>query len=451
LAYKINILSVKKASAVGAVLRDRLFQGASMSAFNCAVRMLAGIWLTPLLLRYLGVQGYGQWVLLLNILTFLYFFDAGIFPVLRNRMAGAAAKGNARAFRAYAFTSFVIGGCVSLVGLLAVAPALAITKWTLPELLNVKGGHAAVFGVVIFGALGTAFYCVDTILLSQLRFRLFRIGDLIANILYVVGTLLVVRWGGGLFWLVVAYLVPRIFTRLVFALGDLRTFWCFTGCSRLRCLRILRLSAAASVQYSGVKVAEIVMASAPAFLIERFGGINDVASFGAHMRVAVVPNLLVVSVLPVFWSHLTDRFARGNFQEVKRLYYLALGTVLLGFAGWLLCIGLASQLVNDYLFAGAIAFNWDTMGLLLAFYLIQTLALVAQTIVNSRSRFGITLRVTVSCAVACLIFSFGLRNHVTALPSVLGGFTLGWFLLGLLPGHFFVSKICRGTGAARSE
>jgi hypothetical protein len=243
--------------------------------------------------------------------------------------------------------------------------------------------------------------------------------------------------------LVTVYLFPRVAVRMYLACSTLREYWWTAACSKARCLRLLRLSSADAFRYSGVKISEIVMATAPAFLIEKFGDIQDVAEFGAHLRIAIVPNLIVVSVLPIFWSDLTNRFACGGFQEAKRLYYFSLGAVMLGFGGWALCIGLASRLVSEYLFAGKIAFHWVTMGWLLAYYLVQTLAQIAQTVANSRSRFGITLGLSIGCAVTCLCFAVGLSNWTTGMVAVLSGFTLSWLLAGFLPGHYFVCSLIR--------
>ena len=71
----------------------------------------------PLTIGYLGKERYGLWMITLSTLACVSFFDVGIMPNLKNRLAEAFAKNDDILFKKYSSAGVLIAGIIVLIGL----------------------------------------------------------------------------------------------------------------------------------------------------------------------------------------------------------------------------------------------------------------------------------------------------------------------------------------------
>jgi len=87
--------------------------------------------LVPLMIDYLGVEGYGIWVTLLSVMAWMSVFNRGLGNGIRNKLAESLAVDKIELARVYLSTGLMVLCFVSLLILLiliSVAPFLDLTK-----------------------------------------------------------------------------------------------------------------------------------------------------------------------------------------------------------------------------------------------------------------------------------------------------------------------------------
>jgi O-antigen/teichoic acid export membrane protein len=133
----------------------RFAGGLSLGYLQTFVVLVAGLWLTPFLLRQLGSHDYGLWLLASQVLAYLALMDLGVVALVPREVAFAVGQG--------AGVGDVVRRTVSLVAWQtpAVAVAAAVAVWWLPaewEPLRrpfavVAAGFVAAFPLRVFTAL----------------------------------------------------------------------------------------------------------------------------------------------------------------------------------------------------------------------------------------------------------------------------------------------------------
>jgi O-antigen/teichoic acid export membrane protein len=109
----------------------RFLGGLGLGYVQTAATILVGLWVTPFLLRRLGSNDYGLWLVGTQVLTYLALLDVGIVALVPREIAAAA--GRAGADRAQ--LQSLVGETASLVlwQLPAVALAGALIVWLMPS------------------------------------------------------------------------------------------------------------------------------------------------------------------------------------------------------------------------------------------------------------------------------------------------------------------------------
>ncbi len=111
---------------------QRFLQGVSLGYINLAATTLLGLWLTPFLLRRLGQQDYGFWLLCLQMTAYLGLLDLGVVALLPREIAYACGRAKAAGAERAAELSVVTRSTFQLVLWQLPLVALAgITAWFL--------------------------------------------------------------------------------------------------------------------------------------------------------------------------------------------------------------------------------------------------------------------------------------------------------------------------------
>lgn len=70
----------------------RIIKNIGISIIMKPISMLLTFIYTPLFLAYLGDEKYGVWAIIMNVVSWINYFDIGIGNGLRNRLAESVAK-----------------------------------------------------------------------------------------------------------------------------------------------------------------------------------------------------------------------------------------------------------------------------------------------------------------------------------------------------------------------
>ncbi len=198
--------------------KSRRFQRSIVSARN-VVASYAGtggeaavfLLLTPFMIRKLGLETYGLWVLTTALAEWLQLFDFGLREAVAKFAAAYQARSDARSVRSLAETalSFYLG-----MGCLALGAGVALTLLVLPRLLEgpseLHSATTALLILVASAAISLPANLAGGILEGLSRFdllNLFRVGHALLRLVLIVVAL---QFDMGLVGLALAELVGRI-------------------------------------------------------------------------------------------------------------------------------------------------------------------------------------------------------------------------------------------------
>mgnify|MGYP003329520709 CR=1 FL=1 len=183
----------------------RLARNTLLAATGRAVTLASWWWLTPLVLRALGAEGFAVWALFFALTGYLAALDLGLVQGTLRHVAAARQRGEVRAASAFVtlgVMGFVILGVLWLLLVLALrAPLLA---W-----LHVPEAQVAAADVAMRGGAAVVVLAgVANVLMAALqghdRFDLANALSLVVVTVHAAGVLLALRMGAGLPGLVVA-------------------------------------------------------------------------------------------------------------------------------------------------------------------------------------------------------------------------------------------------------
>ena len=93
----------------------RIIKNIGVSMIMKPISMLLSLVYTPLALAFLGEAKYGIWAIILNIVSWINYFDIGIGNGLRNRLAEAIALDDKEDAQKYVSTAYIGTSVLSLV------------------------------------------------------------------------------------------------------------------------------------------------------------------------------------------------------------------------------------------------------------------------------------------------------------------------------------------------
>jgi len=311
--------------------RRVLLGGSTLALLQNGIRMVIAFASVPLMIGYLGKERYGLWMITLTTLSFVNFFDAGLTPALKNRMAEAFGKQDSDRFRFYSSGSILLGLCILGVGLV-LSLFLPFVNWSyylkIADPVCRRETLPLILVVFVTTVIRVAFVQIETIYAARLQIALTKFYEIISSIfgflLLLVGIFLKV----GLPLLAFLIVVPRILSGFIL-LGRLYLYdkslilpepFAFP--------KLLKETIPMSMAFLGIKFCEMAIIMLPNLFIVHFLSLAKVTTFNVAYRLATVPLLVTTSILPVFWPVFTVAWSRGEKLWLrKRLTLLCVATL----------------------------------------------------------------------------------------------------------------------------
>ncbi|WP_373499472.1 lipopolysaccharide biosynthesis protein [Desulfococcus sp.] len=327
-------------------LRRSIFSGSFWGAAQSGIRMAIAVFSVPLTIGYLGRERYGLWMTALSLLSFVSFLDMGLFPTLLNRMAGAHARGDAAAFRAYSAAGLRIGAILCAAGAFISFGACAI-PWA--DLLNVSDPQARrEAGPLVCLLMGLSFAILGAAVLDHIYAARMEIATPKAwgTAASVTGFLLLIagiRMEAGLPALAALSLSPMLLYRGVLLVEILRKTPGLLIADPGTMTAVLKALMPASVMFMGIQCAAAVCSALPNLLVARSAGMAEVAEFSIVYRLFSMPLVLLAGVLPAFWPAFTAAWEKGDLGWLRRWLLGALAITAVMLSGYLLVMIAAGE------------------------------------------------------------------------------------------------------------
>lgn len=283
--------------------------------------MAVAVFSVPLTIGYLGPERYGLWMTALSLLSFVTFLDMGIFPTLLNRMAGAHARGDTAAFRAYAAAGLRIGGLLCAAGAIlslgaGLLPWADLLNVTEPTARSEAGILVSLLMALSFGMLGAA--VLDHIYAARMEIAKPKAWGTAASVAGFLLLLAGIRMEAGLPVLAALSLAPMLLYRGVLLAGIARKAPELLTAPQGTTPAVVRELMPAAVIFMGIQCAAALSSALPNLMVARSAGMAEVAEFSVVYRLFNMPLFLLAGVLPAFWPAFTAAWETGNTGRLRR-------------------------------------------------------------------------------------------------------------------------------------
>jgi O-antigen/teichoic acid export membrane protein len=309
---------------------QRLLHGSVWSVLQNVFRMGVSLVSVPLAVGRLGADRYGLWMLALSVASLISFMDAGLSPLLMNRLAESHARCDLLAFRRYVRAATALSVCLLI---LSVAATLVVANLDWPHLANVSDAVAThesrpLFAtVVFFGGLGLALTPFENVMSARLQIVFPRVCSFAASTVSFGLLLLGLHLHVSLPILAAMVAAPTSAYRLLLLPAVIRSGKGF-GFDWAELWSVLRELLPSSSLFLVIVAAATVTSFLPNITVARYFGLAEVAVLSVAMRLVSIPVSLIAAALPNFWPAFTIAWHRKNLGEVRKLLGWACGLTL---------------------------------------------------------------------------------------------------------------------------
>jgi O-antigen/teichoic acid export membrane protein len=302
-----------------------VFEAALTNLGTRVVAAAVGLVTVPLIVRHLGAERYGLWVIVGSVVAWLSLADLGVGNALTNLLARCHGENRPEEARRHVASAFWL-----LVVVAATVGALAWAAWPFVDWASVlsvrsaqaraEAGPAMAVAVAMF-LLALPLSLVPKIYGAYQEGAAANLWSVVGSMLSLAGIMFVVERGLGVSWIVVAAAGSPVLA----AAGS--TWWLFGR--RKPWLRpspraVDRASLAALSHGGGmflvVQVAVMLIMHTDNLIISRYLGAAAVAPYDVAWRLFQLTILPQAVVFPYLWPAYGEAFARGDAAWIRRTF-----------------------------------------------------------------------------------------------------------------------------------
>jgi len=336
--------------------RKRLALAAATSIGTRGVSIVVGLVTLPLMLRYLGTELYGLWVVLTSFATLLVFADLGLGQGVVNGIAAAEGKDQRRKIASLVASAFYMLVVVAFVVGCIFAGVYTLVPWD--EVFNVRSASAAeAAGPAAAVLVVTTLLAVPLGLAVRVRHALQE--SFVTNIWMAAGSVIslaalitAIELGATLPWLVFAFACGPLFVSLMNGLSLIRTRPWLVPRPRHATVATARQLLSLGALFFVVQVAGVAAYEIDNLIIARILDAEAVTQFAVPMRLfLLIPTIVGLLAYPL-WAASRAALARGDEDWFRRTLKLSLGVTAAAAATLSVCLAMvATPLIH--LWAGS--------------------------------------------------------------------------------------------------
>lgn len=406
------------------------------------ISILISLLYVPLVLHCLGEAKYGIWAIILNIVSWIGYFDIGIGNGLRNKLTEACAENKLHVARTYVTTAFIGTFFVAVI-----FGCLVISVWEYFDLTKYFHLYVEDENVKSIIYVSVLFVCLNFIL-SLSKTEAYAIQE--PGIISVVGVV------GQLIQLSVLYVLTIISScnlmliAIIYGITSIaESLIIYFYISKDRCYLVpefsffnkqyLRPLLTLGISFFVMQVCSLVLNTTDNLLISNLFGVSEVTPYNIVYKVFYMVVMVHGIIIMPMWSAYTDAATRKDITWIKRVMK-KINYITFGFA--------VMVLIGIFLFK-SIAKVWLGMELDFGTVLIPTVAvyMIAQMFANNYASFlcgvGEVKAPTIISVIGIFIniplsIYFATTCHLHLAGIILGSFFVMLMSVVVLP---FVSQL----------
>lgn len=284
--------------------------------------MVLSMLYVPIVLDYLGTGLYGIWATVLNVISWVNYFDIGIGNGLRNKLSAALAKdtddGKVKSLisSAYALLSIIVLGVMAVV-----LVAFQFIDWNallnIPEALcsNVRAVIVVSFTLM---CVGFVFSICKSLFFAVQEAHVVSLLGVAQQACMLVSVLALGSFRSDrLMSVAVAYGLSALVVELVFTFVFFRKRRPWVPSLRAYDGGMAKDVTALGLQFFIIQIASLVLSSTDNVVVSNIFGPEAVTPYSTAFKLFTVPVSLYATIVSPYWSSITARYAHGDVLGIK--------------------------------------------------------------------------------------------------------------------------------------
>jgi O-antigen/teichoic acid export membrane protein len=430
----------KEQNRTSVVIRQALY-----SFLLKGVSVIISFIYVPLLLNYLDNEKYGIWLTLVTVTNWVTLFDIGLGNGLRNKLTEALADKDLQLGRTYISTTYALLGLITLGLLITFNAVNQFIPWNSflnsklispQELLVVTS--IAFSGTILrffFQLIGVIFLAHQQSSMNDLINTVSSLGSLIG-----VGLVSLFMPPGNLILLSAIITLTPVLVYFTFSVISFKTRFkeLQPSISQVR-LSYSKPLFLLSSQFFIVQVTALIIYASANILVANLFNPGEVILYNIAFTIFNATIMVMTLCLSPIWSSVTEAYALGDFDYLKkmlrRLNYLS----VLFSAGVLLLLAISNPLYHIWL-KGKVEIPF-TISLAMALYaIIYMFQAPYSAFINGMGKVRLTSLLAVPGIIVYLLGAVFISRYLNSSAGVITGITLS-SLIGLVIQRIQVSKL----------
>lgn len=290
----------------------------------------------PLTVKYLDIELYGIWMVLLSILSWVNFFDLGLGNGLKNKLAEELSKGDIEQAKSYIATSYLVitGIVILLVSLFNLI--MPLIQWD--KVFNTHSSNELLGIVMYITGLTTLLHLVLGMykpLFEAVQWSsIIGWGQLFNSIVTILGIILVSYSKiPVLLGITCVYTMGIITTDLIMTVYFFRKYKSLVPKSRSFDTYKIKSIMGLSIQFFVIQLAAIIIFTTDNMIITQILGPTEVTSYNMVMKLFSIVIMGYNILLTPLWSAYTEAYTKKDYiwikSVIKKMNLLLLPTIVL--------------------------------------------------------------------------------------------------------------------------
>lgn len=286
------------------------------------ISMVLSLVYAPIVLAYLGTGLYGIWATVLNVVSWVNYFDIGISNGLRNKLSASLAKGEgderARSLISSAYCMLTLVVAVILAISLIV---FHFIDWD--SILNISpdlysGATRIVQVSYILMCLGFLFSICKSLFFAVQQAHVVSLLGVVQQLAMLASVLLLYGYKDDkLMAVAIAYGASALLVELVFTLAFFARNRHWTPGLAYASRRDAKEVTGLGVQFFVVQIASLVLSTTDNIIVSNIFGPAEVTPYSMALKLFTVPISLYVAMISPYWSSVTAKYAVKNFEGIR--------------------------------------------------------------------------------------------------------------------------------------
>lgn len=284
--------------------------------------MLISYMYVPIILTCLGEVKYGIWTTILNVLSWINYFDIGIGNGLRNKLAEAlAGEKKSEQIRQYVSSAYLLLGIIVVCVATLACILCSKINWE-----NVYGVHAFDENLTLIMQLSTVFVAINfwlslckSILYALQKNGLINAMDVAQQLIMLVCVLLVIKTETESI-LVIAFLygisnfIVMLICNLILSIKHKDFFPRIKYFSHKEAKETTSLG----ILFFIVQISSLILFTTDNLLISHFIGPAEVTSYSIVQKMFSMGTAVFVVLVVPYWSRTSGARAQGDYRLIKK-------------------------------------------------------------------------------------------------------------------------------------